>query len=319
MDRFRNILVAASPGHLDPVVLRRAVELAETNHAALTLLDVVEPIARRRRFTRGRRCAVDVHGHRVTQRTEQLRELAEGARAGDRTHVEVLVGRPFVEVTRHAMEHDHDLVIVGGSSAESSLGMPALPSGVMNLLLKCPVPVWVMRPPKADGFRVLALIDPDADDQVRDGLNARVLALATSLAQCEDGELHVGHALERSSDSASRSSSDVRPPAEGAEVPAESAGDPHRERIVGVLERHHAESDAEVHVVRGHAGEVLPRLAEGLRAEVIVMGTVARTGISGLIIGNTVETIARSADCSVLAVKPGGVVAPVPPVAGMAA
>ena len=63
----------------------------------------------------------------------------------------------------------------------------------------------------------------------------------------------------------------------------------------------------------GEAGEVLPRLAEGLDAGLIVMGTVARTGISGLIIGNTAETILQSVHCSVLAVKPEGFVTPVKP------
>ena len=41
------------------------------------------------------------------------------------------------------------------------------------------------------------------------------------------------------------------------------------------------------------------------------MGTVSRTGIAGLIIGNTAETILRSVRCSVLAVKPEGFVSPV--------
>ena len=39
---FKNILVAASPGHLDPKVLRTAVKLAETNNARLTVLDVIQ-------------------------------------------------------------------------------------------------------------------------------------------------------------------------------------------------------------------------------------------------------------------------------------
>jgi nucleotide-binding universal stress UspA family protein len=41
------------------------------------------------------------------------------------------------------------------------------------------------------------------------------------------------------------------------------------------------------------------------------MGTVARIGIPGLLIGNTAETILDQLDCSVLAVKPPGFVSPV--------
>ena len=41
------------------------------------------------------------------------------------------------------------------------------------------------------------------------------------------------------------------------------------------------------------------------------MGTVARTGIPGLIMGNTAEAILEQLDCSVLAIKPPGFVTPV--------
>jgi len=66
-----------------------------------------------------------------------------------------------------------------------------------------------------------------------------------------------------------------------------------------------------IHVLSGDPREVLPRLASRLRIGLIVMGTVARTGLPGLFMGNTAETILQSVGCSVLAVKPEGFVAPV--------
>ena len=41
------------------------------------------------------------------------------------------------------------------------------------------------------------------------------------------------------------------------------------------------------------------------------MGTVGRSGIPGLIIGNTAEKVINGIDCSLLAVKPAGFVTPV--------
>ena len=52
-------------------------------------------------------------------------------------------------------------------------------------------------------------------------------------------------------------------------------------------------------------------LAAGLGADLVVMGAVARTGISGLIIGNTAEAILDQLTCSVLAIKPAGFKTPV--------
>ena len=66
-----------------------------------------------------------------------------------------------------------------------------------------------------------------------------------------------------------------------------------------------------LHLVAGDPGSVLPELAGRLQITTIVMGTVARTGLAGLIMGNTAETILRSVHCSVLAVKPVGFESPV--------
>ncbi|MFO7686981.1 MAG: universal stress protein [Desulfobacterales bacterium] len=59
------------------------------------------------------------------------------------------------------------------------------------------------------------------------------------------------------------------------------------------------------------AKKVIAPLAAELWADLVVMGTVARTGISGLIIGNTAEAILDQLTCSVLAIKPPGVKTPV--------
>lgn len=59
------------------------------------------------------------------------------------------------------------------------------------------------------------------------------------------------------------------------------------------------------------ARDVVPAVAQELNADLVVMGTVSRTGIPGLLIGNTAEVILNNLECSVLAVKPSGFVTPV--------
>ena len=46
-------------------------------------------------------------------------------------------------------------------------------------------------------------------------------------------------------------------------------------------------------------------------ADVIVVGTVGRTGIAGLLIGNTAESIFSQVESPVLAIKPEGFQTPV--------
>jgi len=55
----------------------------------------------------------------------------------------------------------------------------------------------------------------------------------------------------------------------------------------------------------------IPALVKRIDADLVVMGTVARTGVPGFIMGNTAETILNQIDCSVFAIKPPGFETPV--------
>ncbi|MDZ7712715.1 MAG: universal stress protein [Rhodovibrio sp.] len=65
------------------------------------------------------------------------------------------------------------------------------------------------------------------------------------------------------------------------------------------------------HVVRGNPRSAIPRMVGELGADLLVLGTVARTGVPGLIIGNTAEDVLNSVDIGIVAVKPPGYVSPV--------
>ena len=67
----------------------------------------------------------------------------------------------------------------------------------------------------------------------------------------------------------------------------------------------------QTHLVKGLARKEIATLAKRIEADLVVMGTVARTGVPGFIMGNTAETILNKIDCSVLAIKPPGFVTPV--------
>jgi len=63
-------------------------------------------------------------------------------------------------------------------------------------------------------------------------------------------------------------------------------------------------------VKEGLPEDVIPELAEQLDAELVVLGTVGRTGFSAALIGNTAEHVIDSVNCDLLAVKPDGYKSP---------
>ncbi len=312
MERFKNILVATSPGRLDPPTLRAAVSLAEINSARLTVFDVVAPLPawRKKMNVEGR--VVDVEAAILRDREERLRHLLGNTRGGADVEVVETVGEPFIEVIRRVLDHAHDLVMVGEPVAERP-DEPHLSSGVMHLLRKCPVPVWVMRSGRPGTGRVLALVDPDPDDPASDGLNDLIMELAASLARRQGWELHLGHAWSLVGESTLRSSPYVELPGPMVDAMVRDTESLRLGQLDMLANRHVTKSERSVHMVAGTPGAVLPRLADDLDVDLIVMGTVGRTGLMGLVIGNTAETILRSVRCSVLAVKPEGFITPVKP------
>ena len=68
---------------------------------------------------------------------------------------------------------------------------------------------------------------------------------------------------------------------------------------------------ANVHVLQGEPGEIIPKFIHEHNADLLVMGTVARSGIAGLLTGNIAEQILSRVECSVLAIKPEGFVSPI--------
>ena len=60
-----------------------------------------------------------------------------------------------------------------------------------------------------------------------------------------------------------------------------------------------------LYVVEGSARDALPKAARSLKADIVVMGAVSRSGLKRIFIGNTAEAVLDALPCDVLVVKPG--------------
>ncbi|MBT8438598.1 MAG: universal stress protein, partial [Gammaproteobacteria bacterium] len=182
----------------------------------------------------------------------------------------------------------------------------------LHLLRKCPCPVWIIKPSKRKHFaRILAAVDPDPSEPANAGLNKQILELASSLAVREHSELHILHTWYFTYESSLRSG---RYKISQAEVDrmVRDTRKRHKLRLDDLLAQHDFQDVAvKVHLLKGNPGDLIPVTAQKKRVELIVMGTVARTGVPGFIIGNHAEKALNAVDCSVLAVKPDSFVTPV--------
>jgi nucleotide-binding universal stress UspA family protein len=85
--------------------------------------------------------------------------------------------------------------------------------------------------------------------------------------------------------------------------------EPHKRQLEALVGRYSSEDvNQKVHLVKGKAESLIPKTAREKHVDLIVMGTVCRTGIPGFFMGTTAERTLQHVDCSVLTVKPKGFV-----------
>jgi universal stress protein E len=306
--RFKNILVAA-PGDTDlESTLTLAASVATANDARLTLFDVVAPFPSRRTGRLNPDLARYLQRLVGEQRELQLEDLARTT-IGRPTAVDIGVGTPFIEITRRVQIHGHDLVITPPDQPSGRLGLGRA-STTMHLLRKCPVPVWVHRPEIRDRSDVLAAVGPFPDDEPTP-LDRKIIELATSLGARLGGTVHITHAWELEGESLLRHGRS-RIAADEVDALVQDAFDAAHNSVAKLLaETGISSSDVNLEIVQGRPKEVLPAVARRVKPSVVVMGTASRSGIAGLLIGNTAESVLNEIDCSVLAVKPDGFVSPI--------
>jgi nucleotide-binding universal stress UspA family protein len=319
MKRFSNILLIADAGADHSPALKRAVTLAKSNQASLTLVDIVDSVPAELQMAITAVTPEELRDIAATEKRENLDQIIKTI-ADKEIAVEpkVLVGRPFIEIIRQVLRNHHDLVIKCAEGA-ASLRDALFGSTDMHLMRKCPCPVWIIKSTERPQYRrILAAMDQDPEDSVKDALNRRILEMSTSLALAEFSELHFVHAWRLFGEGHFRSPRTTVSDAEVDVMVAEEANKRSQwlENLVSTYGTK-ADKDAvdylapQLHVIKGDPKHVVPAKARELAADLVVMGTVARTGIAGFFMGNTAESILTQLDCSVLTVKPPGFISPV--------
>jgi len=187
----------------------------------------------------------------------------------------------------------------------------------MHLLRKCPCPLWLFKPRPDAGspLRLLAAIDPDRDTPGDDRLTRTILELGTSLRRREPGAtLDILHCWHAPYENTLAHNVFVKAGAEEIRRYVQQIETAHRAAFDGALAPFDLTAAAiTTRFEKADPTTFIPAFVERHRIDTLVMGTVARTGIAGLLIGNTAEAALTDVDCSVVAVKPAGFQTPVTP------
>lgn len=163
-----------------------------------------------------------------------------------------------------------------------------------KLLRYCPAPVLLVKTTESwMKGAVLAAVDVGNHDDQHHVLHDTIVSHAADIVDMINGELHLVSAH-----------------------PAAmlSAADPVYQLRENIANRYRDEAaryasanglDAEhMHIDEGPADTLIPKVARQIGASVTVIGTVARKGLAGALIGNTAEVILDQLDSDILVLKP---------------
>lgn len=301
MNRFRNILFSPLGEQDNAAAIQRVSELAKQNDARVTLMGVVPEASSLQKAIHS---TAHIDKLDEFERAAMSKRLAGWASNQGDTWVETVVesGNQALKIIDRVMTCSHDLVVVTTDEDRDDN------TTIKRLLRKCPCPVWVVRPTEAKAQRVLAAINLDPEAAY---LNSTIIQLAASLVEQFGGEMHVVHAWQLWGEGTLRSSSFIHTtPSEVERLLAEEKG--RSAQLLGELlaSSAHDQSSWQVHLAKGAPEDVVSQVIEESRINLLVVGTVARAGIQGVLIGNTAEKILEDVRCSVIVLKPPDFVSP---------
>ncbi len=280
-----------------PAVLR-AISLARKMDAVIQLRSFEYVRSLEHAAKQGFDLKAYMHGRR-----NKLEEFAGRIRE-ERVSVEcsVIWGHPIAEnILLAVLALGPDLVIKD-ASASSALSRAIFSGLDWRLLGECPAPLMLVHAgshslPK----HILAAVDPQDEHDKPHELNSEILTTALRLAEQCDAEFDVANACEFI-------------PSAGE---CEYLGWMPDLTLYGELRKVHAESlyklgreysipPGKMHVLDGDPARAIASFAVAKHVDLVVMGSIYRTGLKHLAIGSTAEGVFDRLGCDVLVLKPDG-------------
>lgn len=208
--------------------------------------------------------------------------------------------KPWIALSRRVLSGANDLVVVAKRN-RSRCQDRKLGSVSMRLVHTCPSPVWVVKPDHELKHRsVLAATDLTAVGDL-------ATQYAAFIAEAEDCDLYVVHAwqipLELQMSAARLGEKEYA----GRRKQIADAANQHIRAIPAIAT---LGKRAQVFLSCDTPSHAIHEVVRQKEPDLVVLGTIARGGIAGVLVGNTAERLLYQLDCSLLTVKPDDFVSP---------
>lgn len=312
MDMYQNILVVIDPTTDEQKALQRTIELASKISMANPDY-IINITAFFSIFDFSYEMTTILSGDErdsmrmmvIKEKQQWLDDLISAANSPLKiTSKVVWNNRPFEAIINQVIEHNYDLVIKGTHQHDKFKSVVFTPTD-WHILRKCPCPVLLVKEHKwPQQGNVLAALNVGSDEAEHLSLNNAITQQAKNIAQLMSANVHLVNSYPGT------------PVNIAIEIPEFDASE-----YNSAMQTHHKEAMSEhasrfdipltnTHVKEGLPESIIEDVAVKIDAELVILGTVGRTGISAALIGNTAEHVIDQLNCDVLALKPDGYISP---------
>lgn len=213
--------------------------------------------------------------------------------------------RPFEAAIQHVQSNNIDLLVKSTHKHDKLKSVIFTPTD-WHLLRKSPCDVLLVKDhdwPK-DG-NILTAINAVSEDPDHINLNGKVMQHATDLAKVINANVKIVNGYPGTPVNIA-----IEIPEFNAQEYNDSVKQHHVDATIKVAAQYGVSAD-DCFIKEGLAEDVIPALSKSLDAELVIIGTIGRTGLSAAFIGNTAEHVIDRIHCDLLAIKPDGFVSPV--------
>jgi nucleotide-binding universal stress UspA family protein len=273
MQAVRSILVVIDPEHSESLALKRAKLIAGVTQAQLHLL-VCDPKHDHSGMLGVLKAALLADGYNIT--TEQAWNQS--------------LHQTIIDV----QQAEGCGLVVKQHFPDSALKKALLTPEDWKLLRQCPSPVLLVK--TAGSWKdkvILAAVDVGNSDLEHRHLHDTIIDHGYDIATLAKAHLHV----------ISAHPSPMLSSADPTFQLSETIQARYREQCKSFQAEFDID-DEHLHIEEGPADVLIPFMVHKLQAAVTVIGTVARSGLSGALIGNTAEVVLDSVESDVLVLKP---------------
>lgn len=307
--RFQHILVQATPQTDPDPAMKMARQVARQQAASITVFDVAPDLSWLAQYLAG--------GWEETIETiagskqKLLKETAEAFQAEGIAAKYILAdGRLSVAIVEQVIAGQHDLVIKVAERSANRSGF--LGSTDFRLLRQCPCPLLILKHDDVGFQHVAVALDVMDDHELQQQLDQKVVEAAASFCgrDVKDRDVKLVYALPDIEEAIWVTQADKDVITQAQLDDWESKLSETAEQKLAILQNRLALQGSECHLMRGAPTEAIPEFVNTHGIDLLVMGTIARSGLDGLLMGNTADRILKQVDCSILALKPDNFVSP---------